>query len=547
MVGEIDGTSFRVDACVTSEPASDVTVLADIAVVLEFKRLDEDMHNRRRLISKVSQIMNDDPRRTWIYGVTIEGTTMSVWYFCRSHSVKSTAFNLATDIKTFIQVFMSFLYATPEEIGYDPTIHRALYNDKFCYIYKLETNEGPKYFRTVEPLFNSRVLCITGRKTRVWRAIEIGGLEGLDAGNGASEVALKDVWLDDKLATEKENQDKIFRALGRLDEKDYDWATGLLREKLKETIQNKRYRDYFLEIKYDTLLSRTKPLSGAATHAPDLLHHTAPAASLAKIIKGSSQIGASSSTPGKSIHSRHNPSFPRNYQVKKHYRLVYDKVGHSLDKATNLDTSFVAILDVFIALVLLYLARWVHRDVSTGNIILVGVGGEIRGKLSDVEYAKEFYTNTCTSDDPKTGTPFFMAVEIHSSRLIYVPPQEETRSLLVGSSTSAPDAPLLHFCFQHDLESLWWVIIWIFLCRVKTSDASKLADDVFTSDYTPTRKRVDFLVGSTLKHRLPGVVNPHLVSLVGELNYIRAVLCNSYTDKEMFGNRSKPVQYATIY
>lgn len=55
----------------------------------------------------------------------------------------------------------------------------------------------------------------------------------------------------------------------------------------------------------------------------------------------------------------------------------------------------------------MYLASWMHRDVSTGNIILVRRSdGSQGGKLSDFEFAKEFdFTTTTThtqSSDSKT-------------------------------------------------------------------------------------------------------------------------------------------------
>ncbi|KAF9442384.1 hypothetical protein P691DRAFT_681585, partial [Macrolepiota fuliginosa MF-IS2] len=172
--------------------------------------------------------------------ITIEGTRMSVsvWYFCCSHSVKLAAFDFTVDIKSFIQVFVSLLFAMPKGIGYDPTIHQVTYNEGFHYIYKLVTNEGMKYFRTVEPLFNSQVLCITGRKTHVWRAIKVCGLEDLDAKDDAPEVALRDVWLDTNLATEKEKQKKIFAALGKIKESDYDWALESFHQHLNEIFKS---------------------------------------------------------------------------------------------------------------------------------------------------------------------------------------------------------------------------------------------------------------------------------------------------------------------
>jgi len=57
-------------------------------------------------------------------------------------------------------------------------------------------------------------------------------------------------------------------------------------------------------------------------------------------------------------------------------------------------------LPIYPALILLLLAGWVHRDISTGDIIVEN-GGSIRGFLSDLKYAKA--TNTQGSpSDPKT-------------------------------------------------------------------------------------------------------------------------------------------------
>jgi hypothetical protein len=50
----------------------------------------------------------------------------------------------------------------------------------------------------------------------------------------------------------------------------------------------------------------------------------------------------------------------------------------------------------------MYLADWVHRDVSAGNIIAVKrPGGKCGGKLSDLEYAKHC-EDASGSSDPKT-------------------------------------------------------------------------------------------------------------------------------------------------
>jgi hypothetical protein len=59
--------------------------------------------------------------------------------------------------------------------------------------------------------------------------------------------------------------------------------------------------------------------------------------------------------------------------------------------------------NIRLALTLLFLARWMHRDVSAGNIILVRSGRGVRGKLSDLEYAQDFNEeNRAVGTDPKT-------------------------------------------------------------------------------------------------------------------------------------------------
>jgi hypothetical protein len=140
MSSEILGANFKVDAVIgnpniykTEDETEGIAVAAaQTAVALEFKKdtTDENVHevsvwtsamtslshnppqNRKQLVSAANHIMNDDPRRNWMYGVrltspsscitannskiTIENTNMSLWYFSRSYSMKSASFNFKT-------------------------------------------------------------------------------------------------------------------------------------------------------------------------------------------------------------------------------------------------------------------------------------------------------------------------------------------------------------------------------------------------------------------------------------------------------------------
>ncbi len=56
-----------------------------------------------------------------------------------------------------------------------------------------------------------------------------------------------------------------------------------------------------------------------------------------------------------------------------------------------------------VALILMLLEKWVHRDISVGNIILVkNEDGQWTGRVSDLEYAREFDSTSSGHKDPKT-------------------------------------------------------------------------------------------------------------------------------------------------
>jgi len=86
----------------------------------------------------------------------------------------------------------------------------------------------------------------------------------------------------------------------------------------------------------------------------------------------------------------------------------------------------------FLVLILMLLAKWVHHDISVGNIILVkDEDSEWTRRISDLEYAWEFDSTPRGHKDPKTvisisryatfvvtkfpqSTLFFMSWKVHS-------------------------------------------------------------------------------------------------------------------------------------
>ncbi|KAF5364011.1 hypothetical protein D9756_001068 [Leucocoprinus leucothites] len=566
-IGEIEGATFRLDACIVprNSPSAESTTVNtwEAAVIAEFKREEQaEIDNRKQLVSAASFIMNDDPRRMWMYGITIEDASVSLWYFSRSHSVKSLPFDFTKDHRTFVHVFLSFLYAEPDEMGFDPTVHRVVLRDKARrdmtqYVYEVGPRDNPQFYRTTKAIFNPDVLCITGRKTRVWEAVRVAGchpdgyLKVLDSGR---KYAIKDVWLNEGARTEREILNAVFARLSEVSQNppDYDWGSETLQAVVTEALHDGNYKGYFMNIVADSRGFSCRVTPQGVKRNSKILRESPKELTPAQISRStdprSSQRGSASLYGSmrfrESGSSRSQPpTLEREYKVKQQYRLVYNDVGKSLHDSKDLLTAFHVIEDVFIALVLLFLANWVHRDVSTGNIIMVEKNGRIYGKLSDLEYAKEFTSDKAPSTDPKTGTPFFMPYEIHSGRRIYIKAPVTRRRIDIPDNPSA-QLPKLSvfpaaanqsqqiappFLFSYDLESLWWIMLWFFLARLDHSSANALARRVFTYGIKPSDKRGDIFLAPYGNSIVFAAVASRLQPLYPCIDDIRLQLLTSYS------------------
>ncbi len=217
------------------------------------------------------------------------------------------------------------------------------------------TKRAPRYYRTTKLLFTPRVLCITGRKTRVWEAIEVEGFEEDKLGKVKGHpVALKDGWLEKDSRTEEEIQEAIFAHLEGVQETDYAWAPEDLQQILKSAFQGGNYKNYFMEIVGSRKFTTTKLRSPAAVPEPSILGSTpkTPPPSSKGTVEGSLQgkdrSGLPSSHGQTSSNAPQEGLPPREYRPKQQHRLIYREVGCSLHDAKDIKTSFLAIRDTFI-------------------------------------------------------------------------------------------------------------------------------------------------------------------------------------------------------
>ncbi|KAF9078798.1 hypothetical protein BDP27DRAFT_1193750, partial [Rhodocollybia butyracea] len=78
--------------------------------------------NVRKVVYDMSTILRLDPCRRFTFGITVENCDMRIWFLSRAVLLKSKPFNFMKEPHLLIQLFLSFAFASPSKMGWDPTI-----------------------------------------------------------------------------------------------------------------------------------------------------------------------------------------------------------------------------------------------------------------------------------------------------------------------------------------------------------------------------------------------------------------------------------------
>ncbi|TRM63105.1 hypothetical protein BD626DRAFT_495507 [Schizophyllum amplum] len=451
---------------------------------------------------------------------------MTVWYFSRSHSCMSTTFDMRKNYRRCIEVFIAFMFATPAELGFDETVELISVGGEWHYGYKV----GDRFYRSTRSIFEHNGTRITGRGTRVWEVVRVKDFKDptpLDD----KRSALKDVWLDEGARTEREIQEALFRDLDLVAQRinDSDPATIHVldgfepetRTALRKCVADRKlYSKYFLTINHDWTGPTSKPRAAHAVAVPDLF--------------GVQPSPLVASVPGSdSTRARSNPLVPaltaptpvveRAFVPKYQYRVVFGEVGEALHYVDNISVVLRAVQDCLFALQLLFLAGWVHRDISTGNLLWWNGCG----LLADLEYAKKFEPSTGGSADPKTvWYRFLYGCRNSKTMLIYEPPRPTFASfaerLAYDAANNEPDTqPRTHVVvhnFEHDLESLFWVLLWIYMARLPHPLVPSLEGmHVGGAESMQTQDSPDSVGILNPNEPQETAIPPHVLQVVGEI------------------------------
>ncbi|KAF5321926.1 hypothetical protein D9619_000254 [Psilocybe cf. subviscida] len=295
------------------------------------------------------------------------------------------------------------------------------------------------------------------------------------------------------------------------------------------------------------------------------------------------------------------------YEPKQQIRTVYREVCDSLYEVDTLGDVVDILCQAIDAAHILYAADWVHRDLSAGNILALKTSPNHTWsvKVADFEFARPMIDKgRVVRSDPRTGTAFFMPTEILDCQYLYeqyfldkdsktalpvklfnkratarsganpgtLADQLELSDTHPAYSTFKdlnivpclglkpilpPDADtskvpargaVVNHNFQHDLESIWWILLWFITMNVKWDESSDWAYKFFDHDIEKYESRF-ILFNNQLDGKKP--ISPWLRSELLPafpelLETLRSSMFLDYIQRELFGQLELPESYSQI-
>ncbi|KAJ3823100.1 hypothetical protein F5880DRAFT_1569583 [Lentinula raphanica] len=480
------------------------TSLYESATPLVLKRhistvdVDDDDNVDARLIQNMSEILSVDPSRRFSLGITIEGYSLCLFLLSRETLLKTKPFNIIENHSLLIQVFLAFAFSSPENMGWDPTVTFS-HEDSNGRQYNIRVDQH--FYRTIRRLCDRSAENPLGRATRVWKVHDAQG----------KVHVLKDLWLKNDHSEEHEVYEKIVEDVVRSASPD-DKAQA------KKAV-------------VDRLLT---PLNHCRVKADDTKSSGSNSVCVPAHVESKiRQLFSSDNAELWNFHQRKNKDMTP-CSLKYHYRIVFQEYATTLLDERNLANTLHAIKGILIALYLIHSAGWIHRDVSGGNLYYYK--DRDAGLLGDLEYAKR--ADEESKQTARVGTPTFMALEAIVGSYLFQrapvrPPALTTPPDLFSMLNNEwcppqPISPVKKYSpfarnALHDLESVWWVLVWVLLhnddavCPSQDNSARQTLINHAFPKHVNSLTRVSFFKTPDFKNALPSSFSP-AVSVVDKFS-----------------------------
>ncbi|PVF92587.1 hypothetical protein CPB86DRAFT_819506 [Serendipita vermifera] len=155
--------------------------------------------------------------------------------------------------------------------------------------------------------------------------------------------------------------------------------------------------------------------------------------------------------------------------LRCHWRLIYvDPPGIAFSDIKQYDGMLLALIGALKALRAIYSVGYIHRRVSSSNILLKEDG--TNGVLIDFEFAQKFseFRQSAVQEEGFPTGKFFKAVEVSlpTNAFLFIP-RRSSKSSSEPKTSRYPVTPWFHNPI-HDIESIWWICIWLTLFYTET-------------------------------------------------------------------------------
>ncbi|CAE7187839.1 unnamed protein product [Rhizoctonia solani] len=472
---------------------------------MEFKSKDggkDKIDDCRKMMWSLNMVMRTDARRRFVHGLTCENTTGRLWYGDRSDIVASEEFDINKDWRCLVRIILSTVLAREDQLGYDPSVVARFFdNSKLEPVYDItiynSKTKDTAIYRTIDVISDAGADNSVGRGTRVWSTQEM--KDGKPVG---PVYVLKGIWVHPGRPAEHAILEEI-------------------REKQPE------YSRYFLT-PVNHGFAPLEPTNASVlfdTHSP--LGRKRDWKPTGQVLGMQTNDSMDAKTPsgtrnsvGPELVSKPAEEEFRGFRrlstdSRQLYWIVFKERGTPVHDLTDFTDIFTAIRGAWEGLHAIHLCDYVHRDVSSGNVLLVPASPldnlPERGVIMDLEYCKKV-TDTSGPGDVRTGTEDFMATEVacaEYSRLADIrcvkPPVDWAAAIKVHKFTNQPErAPLPSFRYNllHDMESIWWLCIWMMLRLVPSGADPSVWITSYHNVFGNVDARTRFLekTGEFLKH-----------------------------------------------
>ncbi|KIK65022.1 hypothetical protein GYMLUDRAFT_39433 [Collybiopsis luxurians FD-317 M1] len=435
----------------------------DIAEVSEVKKAEEAFINVRnenvaKVMYNLQQIMSLDPCRRFTFGSTIQNRELRLWFACRGVVLTTRAFDFFTNPDRLVHFFIAFAFSSPTALGWDPTIEYLDIQDGQRR-YKITVDD--QEFTTVSVLADYAADGTVGRGTRVWLVEDKQG----------ERYVLKDLWLDDDQLPEHTIRAELLQDV--LDKCGRDKHAKLLRHILTPHGFEKVVVEGSVDTTDGMMDNQTLSTSSVFDLNTDLPASPRSQSQHPGSVPRASGTLESTQIPAEMTFMPQVPSIRHKY----HYRILFKEYGTSLYQEKSLLNVFTTLADLFTALDIIHRSGWVHRDISCGNVYCFQNSSEDhpRGILGDFEYAMRVADTT--KHQQRAGTLVFMASEAIQQKWGFM-----SYPKLRDADVFAPPlarAPFTHIPL-HDLESCWWLLIYILIHNDDTDNVLSDRDCVLT-------------------------------------------------------------------